>query len=283
MLLVKTVVNTPRAIAIVLGHLNVSLETLQRYTHYYTDRNCSVVAAASPPLRFLLNKSLRPVAQEILLAVEELLMDTPREVPVVLHSFSNGGAFLLEELETLLLHNDGRDNEVQEQNSDTQTKRLTESGKKLILSRLRLGYQIFDSCPCHIRLAWDLSNLTKSFPHPKLLLPVRVGYALLASLSLTLWLACTRSLYRPAMFWTRMTQSECCMHQIYVYTTCDLLSDASQVDQLIETRRTLFPNVDISSYRYHDSNHCQLDRDHPVEYGMMIDKALQAALKRASS
>jgi hypothetical protein len=259
--LATSILAEPRAVSIVLGHLGVSAHTLARYGKLYTDRNCRVVTACSPPSIFVRNASLRPKAREILNQATVALKDTPETVPLVIHSFSNGGAFLLEEMEDIL------ENEPTDET-------------KLISSRLKNGYQLFDSCPCYIRPLWDTHHISESFPHPKWSSVSRWLYAAGASATLTLWCSATLSWHRPQRFWSRMQESRVCHHQIFIYTTTDMLSDAAAVDRLIATRQEM--GIDCKVYRYSDSDHCRLDKDHPEEYGQAIDEALEAAILRCT-
>ena len=104
--ILTTFLEEPRAVSIVLGHLGASKATLERYGQLYLARNCSVIIAASPPLRFMSNQSLRPTAREILSLAATALRSASPSVPLVIHSFSNGGAFLLEQIELILNEGD---------------------------------------------------------------------------------------------------------------------------------------------------------------------------------
>eukprot|EP00977_Amphora_coffeiformis_P023566 scaffold13609_cov151-Amphora_coffeaeformis.AAC.5 len=111
---------------------------------------------------------------------------------------------------------------------------------------------------------------------------MRTLYTALAAVSLTAWLTATLSWSRPQQFWNQMTQSQTCLHHIYVYTTADIASDAAAVDRLVEQRRE--SNIGTTmQYRYEDSNHVRIDQDHPEEYQRMIDDALAAAVERATA
>jgi Eukaryotic protein of unknown function (DUF829) len=125
--------NPPRAVALILGHLGATRESLQGYSqlYYSNEEYCSVVTATSPVRRFLLNQSVRPTARLVLQQAHAAIQNTPDSVPIVVHVLSNGGAFLLEEKEQILL----------EQQQDEQDS----FDKKLIASRMKLGFQFFDS------------------------------------------------------------------------------------------------------------------------------------------
>jgi Eukaryotic protein of unknown function (DUF829) len=257
----------PRAVAIVLGHLGCTAESLAEYGRLYEERNCTVITAVSPVLRFVLNWNLRATACEILDQAAAVLQDTSSDVPLLIHSFSNGGAFLLEEMEQQLQQ--GR---LQKTNSAYKY--------EFLASRMKNGCQLFDSCPCYIRPIWDTKYYSSSFPHPQWYKCSRLVYTAVASLSLTLWCTCTLSWHRPDQFWKRMLQSNVCLHQIFIYTTTDLLSDAASMDRFINNRRA--QNVECTVYRYDDSDHCRLNRDHPEAYGRAIDTALSDSIRRST-
>lgn len=100
----------PQAIAIVLGHLGVSDHTLHRYAKWYVNRSSSVVAASSPPHIFARNGSLRDTTEQILAQTVRALhqaesnSQAPRNLPpIVVHLFSNGGAFFVARLREALV------------------------------------------------------------------------------------------------------------------------------------------------------------------------------------
>ncbi len=66
-----------------------------------------------------------------------------------------------------------------------------------------------------------------------------------------------------------------------MYTTTDKVTDATRIDDLIETQRQ--QGRTTTAYRYQDSSHVGLLRDHPDDYHRAIDKALQGAIERAGA
>jgi hypothetical protein len=270
---VRTLINqAPDAIAIVLGPLgsHPNDRILERYARMYYDRNCSVIITASPPLHFMMNWSLQSTAKDVLQQTMTALKDTPSHVPVIMHSFSNGGSFLLDEIEQQL-NVDEHPHSLSNSTAGSQEKQYS-----IVASRLKYGYQFFDSCPCYIRTIWDTTYFTSSFPSSRLPTFVRYVYTAAASFGLTLWCACTMSLSKPQQFWDRMLRSTCCSNQIFMYTTADVLTDAAAVDRFITTRQK--QGVKCSIYRYDDSDHCRLLDDHPTEYNQAIDDALKSIL-----
>lgn len=257
-------VEAPRAIVLMLGPLGVSTKSLKRMANLYP--HCSVVAASSPPLRFILNRSLQPTVHEILQSAQTMLSTVPTSVPIVAHAFSNGGAFLLNEIETTLL-------------DDKRTKKVSSIDFGALRGAMSDGFQVFDSCPCYIRLIWDWKHFGYSFPHPELSRPFRWLYSLGASLSLSMWSLCTCSIRRPSRFWNNMMRSELCLNQIYLYSRRDLLSDASAVEKLVAYRMNIM-KANCVVHAYDDSDHCRLHIDHPHEYAKAIETALVAMEER---
>jgi Eukaryotic protein of unknown function (DUF829) len=268
--MVRTMIRpSPDAIAIIMGPLGSYPDMLvERYGRTYYDRNCSVILSASPPIRFMLNMSLQSTARDVLHHTAMAIQDTPSHVPVIMHSFSNGGTFLLEEIEVQL-------NERQWTESHPS---LVDEKYAAIRSRLKIGYQFFDSCPCYVRTIWDTKHFNSSFPNRKLSTFGRYVYTIGASFSLTMWCVFTLSWSRPQQFWNRLLHSTVCSNQIFMYTTADLLTDAAAVDRFINIRRS--QGVQCTIHRYDDSDHCRLDIDHPVEYRQVIDDALTTVLQR---
>lgn len=281
---------SPRAIAIILGPLGASATMLQRiaddlYPH------CSVIAAASPPLKFMRNSSMAPEAREVWEACLDMMMQQPpveyESVPLILHSFSNGGCFLLDAME--------QDFDVLHGNDDasvTTTTRGTASPNpmqqrnniSLLHRKLADGVWIYDSCPCYIRMAWDWEHFAQSFPHPQWTAPGRFLYTLAASWSLTAWCLGTLSPSRPRLFWQRMLASRPGRHEVYIYSSCDMLSDAAAVDRLIAYKRRQHTNNEdsIQQFRFENSNHCRIHLDHPVEYTRIVNQAIVSATERTT-
>jgi hypothetical protein len=145
--------------------------------------------------------------------------------------FSNGGTFLLEELN-------------REAHVPTEAYGLIQD---------RLQYIFYDSCPCYLHMPWKLGCFWKdAFPFPGWSQWGRHVYLIGASVSLSLWCLFTCSLSRSQDFWKAMqtpfdhgaasgTSSSSQHHElIYMYTTADKVTDATRIDELIETRGTVY-------------------------------------------
>lgn len=266
-------INNPRAVALVLGHLGSTAQsTMDEFGQLYLERNCAAVTAASPTVRFFLtqHRLLKPTVTAMIKETAKLLRETGEQTPLVVHLFSNGGAFLLEEMERLM-----SESEMEGSPGDSSDPLPLED---VNLIKRRLEYQFFDSCPCYLHMMWDISPyFNDAFPNPAWRPASRKVYYLGSAVSLTMWCTLTGSIRRSSQFWSTMEQSSYCKHQIYFYTTADMLTDATRIDELIEKRRQ---GTEIIVRRYDDSNHCRLYKDHPDDYNQALDDCLEAAMGR---
>ena len=282
-------VSGAKAVALVLGPLGASPEsTMDGFGKMYQDRNCSVIAATSPTLRFFLtqHRMLKPTAMAMVKGAANALRETPKDIPLVLHVFSNGGAFLLEEMELLMDEVAEKDNHVSS-HSGASIHSATENEENLTweeveLIQERMEYQFYDSCPCYLHMMWDISPyLGDAFPNPMWHSLSRKVYYLGSAFSLTTWCAFTGSFKRSNQFWSRMEKCRpYCKHQIYFYTTTDMLTDATRIDDLITKRRQEPHNDTIVVRRFDDSGHCTMYRDHNDEYNQVLEEVLEAATNR---
>jgi len=258
----------PEAIAIVLGHLGITPQGLRRLSRLYLDRGCAVIAARSPPLDFLLahHGRLEPVTRAILRESESLRrqceslshINDGREkekIPIVIHMWSNGGAFLWEEL-------------MKDPTFDQTIKP-------------HLQYVAYDSCPCYLHMPWRLGPFWRdAFPFPGWPIFARKLYLAAASLSLSAWCLFSFSLSRSQVFWSQMTDPPC-QNLVYFYSTNDKVTDAARIDQLIHEQREM-KRINVVAKRYDDSAHCRIDYDHAEEYARTIDEALGGKTNRST-
>jgi len=273
----------PKAVALVLGHLGSTAQsTMDQFGEkLYLSRNCTTITASSPFVRFFMtqHRFLRPTAASIIRETAAVLRDTPN-TPLAVHLFSNGGAFLLEEMELLMAEAEDRSRNDEQLPTSSVTGGVSWSDAEIIQERLE--YQFFDSCPCYLHQMWDISPYwNDAFPSPAWRSnTLRKLYFLGSAMSLTLWCTMTGSFGRSSQFWSRMRTSPYCRkHQIYFYTTADMMTDASRIDDLISSRRQEY-GTDIVAQRYDDSGHCALYRDHPEDYNRVLDESLAAAINR---
>ena len=137
-------VSNAKAVALCLGPLGASAQgTMDGFGQMYLERNCSTVTAASPAARFFLtqHRLLKPTAQAIIKETAAVLRDTANGVPLVVHLFSNGGAFLMEEVELLMSEVEARGpQDALNESSSNQCESISPEDVHLIKDRLE--YQV---------------------------------------------------------------------------------------------------------------------------------------------
>jgi Eukaryotic protein of unknown function (DUF829) len=273
-------VSNPKSVALVLGPLGSSAQsTMDDFGQLYLERSCTTVTAACPPVRFFLaqHRFLTPIATAMIRETAKALRETGDATPLVVHLFSNGGAFLLEEMELLMSEMEEPSGQSTGESSSGE-QGIAPEDVRLIKDRLEL--QFFDSCPCYLHMMWNVSPyFHDAFPNPAWRPWSRKVYYLGSAFSLTMWCTFTGSFRRSGQFWSRLEQSSFCNHQIYFYTTADMLTDATRIDELIEKRRQEL-GVNVVSRRYDDSSHCALYKDHPDEYKQVLEESLEGAIQR---
>lgn len=316
----SSVARRPRAVAVVLGHLGATHAQLDALSDLYVRRGCWVVAARCPPVSFFMAQHgwLRPVAAQVVAETATLVRRDAAEVkvlsttsttteadedapalPVVVHLFSNGGAFLLEEL--------GRGGCSQEEEEEDHPPRRPDNDDWALFRRhVRHGYLFYDSCPCYLHVPWRLfggggdgneaaaaaasSFWRDAFPFPGWTPWARKLYLAAASACLGMWCLLTGSTSRPRDFWNAMSRPPLDVaHLVYFYTTDDKVTDASRIDALVEEQKkrrlmqrgTSDDAPHVTVHRHEDSGHVRLCWDHPDEYGRAIDRALEGAIDRA--
>jgi len=279
------------AVVIMYGWLGAKPKQVQKYADLYVQRGCIVVYGTASIQTIMLRhestmtaavkESIREAAKAIR-RLETAMSNnndtthtstpsvTPSSslmVPVVLHYFSNGGAFLAEKLYQLISSNDqkkgfaaaGADND--NDNADL----------ILVADRLaKRGFEVADSAPTFLHDDVYASALEQAIPNQPLLLGM--------SKSL-LWLSLkfNRMLGRESVqneFWKNMITSNLCKRQAFIYSVADKLTDSKKIDELIETRKER--GVEIISVRFDDSDHVLHMRKYPKEYGELLDKVIVA-------
>lgn len=291
-------VTTPRsspanAVVIMYGWLGAKPKQVQKYADLYVQRGCIVVyGTASIQTIMLRHESTMTAAvkesiQEAAKAIRRLETAmsnnndtthtstpsvTPSSslmVPVVLHYFSNGGAFLAEKLYKLISSNEQKKDfaaAAAEADNDNGNADLI-----LVADRLATrGFEVADSAPTFLHERVYASALEQAIPNQPLLLGM--------SKSL-LWLSLkfNRMLGRESVqneFWKNMITSNLCKRQAFIYSVADKLTDSKKIDELIETRKE--QGVEIISVRCDDSDHVLHMRKYPKEYGELLDKVIVA-------
>lgn len=280
---------------------------MSKLASFYTQRHCAVVVARSPPLHFFLAQhgALAKVAITVLRETASMIrraeshdetigrgdsqdeqepveaadrthasstsiQPSQKRIPVVVHMFSNGGTFMIEEMDRQVSMTqcvcDDRDdpNDLDRQiprssgtsttvtNTTTTMTTVTKNNNPeygLVADRIRqYGYLFYDSCPCYLHMMWDLRPhyWKTAFPFPvwDKLGAVGIGnlgrrmYLLVSATSLSLWCLLTGSLQRSRDFWSCISKPPFHAKQlVYVYSTNDKVTDSSRIDDLVRKQQ----------------------------------------------
>jgi hypothetical protein len=244
-------------------------------TIYGTASTPSLMTRYRPTLRAVVMESVRKAAatiREVEASSDKSTRDTmtptrtKKEIPILLHYFSNGGTFLAVSLNELI--KDAVSGRIKEQD-----------GEDLMLLNERLkrrGHEIVDSAPAYIYEATSYRVVDESVPN----LPLKIMIKSLIFLSLqrdkllSYFRGKDDGIYK--VFWNDVLESDLCPRQAFVYSTIDHLTDSKKVDEYIEERKKR--GIDVTAVlKFEDSGHVMHMRKHPKEYK---EKLVDCVLER---
>ena len=174
--------------------------------------------------------------------------------PIIFYSFSNGGAFVLEQVKRLAEKDD-------------------RGGSFALVKSNTIGF-VFDSAPAYMHPGAGIQVLNTSMPEAGLLQKTFFRLELLAGEALR---AMSK---RPAYtrFWEEMTNLDWECPFLYLYSADDPLCDASSLDVLIENKRRL--GQEVNALKWEKSGHCAHLKYHREEYVETLIKFLNECKNR---
>jgi len=106
----------PRALVLLLGWCSAKIQHIEKYAELYQKRGCATVITLTDPHAVLLkhNPSLNNLAVDVACRAVEILQSWEnregssnrpsinKKIPVIIHAFSNGGAYIAERLEYMI-------------------------------------------------------------------------------------------------------------------------------------------------------------------------------------
>lgn len=175
-------------------------------------------------------------------------------IPIVLHYFSNGGAFMAETLDRMI-----KDATSGHMKDKKDSEDLTFLSKRLKTK----GYEVLDSAPVYLHddVAYKVMDASVSN------LPLRVvlkGLVFLTSSTLKISSWICREVRTDVLFWNNMLESDLCQRQVVVYSTIDKLTDPKKVEEFIVERNER--GIDVTVVKFDDTDHVLHMKDHPIEY-----------------
>jgi hypothetical protein len=254
------------AVVILLGWWGAQKRNVHKYGQLYQQRNCATIVGVPGKIATLRmdEAALSVYAQEGAVQTATILRSLEnaqkRSIPVIFHLFSNGGCFVFEQMELLIQKASVNAEEEKEEKSTPE-----DTDQDLLLVRARLRGQIFDSSPANLTAHSGTAALEGAFPNvlvASILKGVLLSMHTVTHVRDKLFGMPTRT----ETFWNRYLESYMCRHQAFVYSSHDRVTDHVQLDELIQSRKTKFPDLTIMVKKFDDSEHCTHYPKHKEEY-----------------
>lgn len=243
----------PKAVVLLFGWLGAEDRHLAKYAAMWTGLGALSVRATAPSADVMLGRSasLLALGFAVLEAAAAALAAAP-DAPLVVHTFSNGGSFVWEQLRRVASIEAPAIEEFQCSAAER---------ANIAVVRARLKAEIFDSTPCYLHLLGGVRAIGTAVPHPvpRLLLQAvffayaAVGKLLLDSRPAEFW----RHWFRPALQDSSLLAAA--VRQLFIYSPLDELCDVDQLEVLVAARGA-------RSLRFEDTGHVSHYKAHPKEY-----------------
>jgi len=282
-ILQKNAVDT-QAVVIMFGWYNSAPKHVKKYAELYSNQpqnKCAVVYGSLMTSAFITRnhtllysfvmEAVRK-AVEIIKHVESENSRTggaaaEKKVPVILHYFSNGGAFAVEKFGIMM----------KDAIAGNLAERQDAEDLKTINSRLKTkGFEVLDSAPGYLKnlLRLAFATINTSIPF----LPLKLVVMFLVSISAILmilakFLVPGREALKT-IFWNNMLESDVCQRQAFIYSSVDKLANGDKIDEFVEARKK--KGIDVTVLKFDDSEHCMHMKAHPTEYKeKIVDHVLE--------
>eukprot|EP00980_Cylindrotheca_fusiformis_P018276 scaffold5966_cov118-Cylindrotheca_fusiformis.AAC.1 len=262
----------PRAVVLVLGFAGSKPRHVAKYANIYNLNKCTTVAGtASNYDVFAFDKAGQDsVAMDAVRNVSKVLHsiqsdNDKKEVPVVMHIMSNGGAYVTARL-SLMLEAAAKDKPKEGGNADG-TEDL-----RLFAERLRLGYQIFDSAPGYMNVKSGYNVIRDLIPNKFIAIPAAVAFTTISYLRKVALDAIGKQ-SDGEEFWNLLLDDRSCMRQAYIYSQGDKVCDSVKIEEMAMQRKDR--GVHVMTKHFEDSKHVQHLRLHETEYVEFVTAVLQ--------
>jgi len=296
-----TVLSPPsrsKAVVIMYGFLGAKPKQLQNYANIYLQKECTVIfGTASVVTTMMRSKSkLTSLAMDsvrkaaiIVRDLEEVgepsnkdngdsctsttskdhsyINGKQKKIPIIVHSFSNGGTFVVERLGELI--QEARDNHSQRQMPIRDRNDLIMVGDRIN----DIGFEILDSAPGYLNEKASF-RVIEIITDNLLLRMILKGLMFCTIYYKMLMNAAFGRESISEQFWKNMIEHDLCKRQTFIYSSMDELTDSTKVDELIEVRRNR--GIEVMVRKFEDSDHVLHLRKYPKEYEEVLDKVLKA-------
>jgi len=248
-----------------MGWWGAELRHVQKYADLYHKRDCATVSAIADTVQVMmhlgypcLDNCVRDAAAEVTKIIRKHELND-REIPVIIHTFSNAGTFMVERLEVL----------IQQAQEDPKVP----SCEDLVLLGKRLDGEIFDSAPAYPDIKLGFTSTNGVVFGNSIIVKVMVGILFFFAGAISA--ICNWILGLPDVrwtFWNNMREGRLCSRQAYIYSTADDITNVHQLEALIENRKK-FSRVSV--LKFEDSKHVLHMMKHPEAYERMVDDFLR--------
>ena len=276
-----------KAVVLMFGWFGSEKKHVRKYADLYIHRKCAVVYGITPPLSVVFGHkpSFRKLAIESVGEVCKLVRQVEEEkrthtnqqekgrslekseeksLPIVVHSFSNGGAFVTTALASMI-------KELKEQTEEEESQDKIDL--RFFSDRIKSnGFEVFDSAPAYLypeKLHQVIESAIQNVPAQvisKGLLVVGKGLTQLSDLL-------RKKEPYPIQFWNDVIEGDMCKRQAFLYSTKDMLTDFSKVEELIQIRKSR--GFEVIALNFKDSDHVQHWRKYPKEYENVLEEVLR--------
>eukprot|EP00565_Helicotheca_tamesis_P008245 CAMPEP_0185735590 /NCGR_PEP_ID=MMETSP1171-20130828/25696_1 /TAXON_ID=374046 /ORGANISM="Helicotheca tamensis, Strain CCMP826" /LENGTH=221 /DNA_ID=CAMNT_0028405953 /DNA_START=168 /DNA_END=833 /DNA_ORIENTATION=+ len=185
-------------------------------------------------------------------------------VPVILHYFSNGGAFVVERFGQMM-------KEIKDGTSTLNSSTIRDL--EAISDRVHeKGFEILDSAPAYPHATTLYDVIETASPNKALGIIFKALFSVFYLIN-AIMIACGRGDNVEKVFWGNMIESDLCSRQVYIYSTIDKLTDYVKLEELIEARKKR--GVEVIVQKFNDSDHVLHMRKHPNIYEEVLDQVLK--------
>ena len=264
---IKIEKSSPLAIVVLLGWWGASHRQLSTYGKMYKKRNCDTIQIVADKYAVMThNKDVLDEATiQAVSQVAERLRSYPHydDIPVVIHSFSIGGAFVVERMEKLI--------ELAKLGSS-----LDDNLKDdLLLVHSHMKGQLFDSSPFYPSPESAIEALDKVFVDQKGL--VKLAFPWFLKLHAMADSVMHKVFGMPDFrveFWDHMKTSKMCDKQAFLFSSIDPIACPNRVEEIVSARKERLGEDNVHIKKFEDSNHVQHYFKHAAPYRQFIDSFL---------
>lgn len=245
----------PRAIVLLLGWLGAKPRSLTKYSELYQAGNCVTLQGTASSVGIISydHAYLRTFLRQAISEVMKIWKMYDSSTPIILHAFSNGGAFVIAEVLFWYKHSD----------------------EEIDIFRNHLAGYVFDSAPVFVTSPkTGMKAVAGNFPPGS-------AYRWPATAAAALWLYGYKLLIGDEVhriFRHNILNSNAYPYnQAFIYSATDSITPVADVEETISARRALNERDgkgQIITVKLEQSEHVDHLRKYPTEYRKFVEQVL---------